>query len=73
MFSENQDVEKDDIIGWDITLVPSEENRRHYQIQLEILDPAAEVHPMPCKCKMAKCALIDALMKKEEEEAVNAC
>jgi len=68
---ENQDVEKDDVIGWDITLLPSEENRRHYQIQLEILDPAAAEHPMPCRCQMAKCALIEALMKKEEEEAVN--
>ena len=70
MFSESQDVEKDDVIGWDITLLPSQENRRHYQIQLEILDPAEEEHPAPCQCQMAKCALVEALMKKEEEEAM---
>lgn len=61
------DVEKDEVIGWSLTLAQTESNPRHYAIQLEVLDPAVEEHPTPCGCQMAKCALIKALMDKEEQ------
>ena len=34
----------------------------------QLLDPATEEHPVPCNCGMAKCALIKALLDKEEED-----
>jgi protein arginine N-methyltransferase 6 len=54
-------------MGWDLTLRQSEENPRHYQIHLEILDPSSDEHPAPCSCQMAKCALIKKLMEDEEK------
>ena len=35
---------------------------------IQLLDPATEEHPVPCNCGMAKCALIKALLDKEEED-----
>ncbi|TRY63454.1 hypothetical protein TCAL_00873 [Tigriopus californicus] len=61
------DIEQDEVIGWSLTLTQTEGNARHYAIQLEVLDPAVDEHPTPCGCQMAKCALIKALMEKEEE------
>ena len=59
-------------------------NPRQYSLSLEVrqsdksfcekicffrlLDPATEEHPVPCNCGMAKCALIKALLDKEEED-----
>ena len=37
-------------------------------ILTQLLDPATEEHPVPCICRMGKCALIKALLDKEEEE-----
>ena len=34
----------------------------------QLLDPSTEEHPVPCICRMGKCALIKALLDKEEEE-----
>merc|ERR1712037_338420 len=31
----------------------------------ELLDPSTEEHPVPCICRMGKCALIKALLDKE--------
>jgi len=61
-------VEEDEIVGWDLSLTQSPAAPRQYALQLEQLDPATEEHPTPCHCNMAKCALIAALLKKEEED-----
>ena len=70
LFKENSDdeepVEEDDIIGWEISLIRTAKTRQ-YALQVEILDPAETEHPEPCECQSAKCALIAALMKQEEE------
>ena len=34
----------------------------------QLLDPSTEEHPVPCICRMGKCALIKALLDKEEED-----
>lgn len=60
-------VETDEIVGWRLNLSASEDNPRFYRIALEMLDPETEEHPVPCGCKMAKCALIQALLEKEDE------
>ena len=46
----------------------AQDNPRHYQLGLSLLDPAADEHPVPCDCKMARCALFAALLEKEDEQ-----
>jgi len=64
---ENDSVEEDDIIGWELKLFRKEDSRQ-YSIQVEVLDPAEAEHPVPCGCQSAKCTLISALLQKEDEE-----
>ena len=45
-----------------------QDNPRNYQLGLSLLDPASDEHPMPCACKLARCALYAALLQKEEED-----
>jgi len=65
---DDADVEKDEIVGWEITMQQSENNPRHYQLGLGLLDPELDEHPVPCECKMARCALFAALMQKEDDD-----
>lgn len=62
------EVEEDEVIGWELTMEQSSTNPRQYAISLELLDPASEEHPVPCSCNMAKCALMKAIMDKEDED-----
>merc|ERR1712080_491490 len=62
------ELEEDEVIGWELTMEQSPTNPRQYAISLELLDPASEEHPVPCGCKMAKCALMKAIMDKEDED-----
>jgi len=62
------DVEEDEILGWKLDLQQSEDNRRQYTISLSLLDPETEPHPAPCRCHMARCELVAALMEKEDRE-----
>ena len=39
----------------------------------QLLDPESEPHPTPCGCRMGKCALIKALLEKEEEDLEEMC
>ena len=43
---------------------------RQYTISIEILDPMSENHPIGCKCMLAKCALMQALLKDEHETSL---
>ena len=66
-------VEENDVIGWSLTLTKVDnpkvqDSQRHYAIQVEVLDPAVEEHPVPCGCQAAKCALIKALLDKEDAD-----
>ncbi len=69
-------VEEDEIVGWQISLIRTMQEEaknllaRHYAIQVEILDPAQEEHPLPCGCKSAKCTLISALLAQDDEDDV---
>jgi hypothetical protein len=51
---EDQDVEADEVVGWELRLEQGSENPRHYQLGLTLLDPASEEHPVPCACRMAR-------------------
>ena len=61
-------VEEGDIVGWQLRLDQSAHNHRHYQIQLDLLDPDVEEHPVPCDCGQVKCVIIAAYLAKEDEE-----
>jgi len=63
-----QALEEDEVVGWQLGMEQSAANPRQYSLSLELLDPATEEHPVPCNCGMAKCALIKALLDKEEED-----
>lgn len=39
-------------------------NKRHYNIELEMLDAEQEEHPLPCNCHLTKCILIKAHLLK---------
>ena len=62
------EVEEDEIVGWDLEMQQSEANNRQYSLCLALLDPEVDEHPVPCYCGMAKCALMVALMEKEERD-----
>ncbi len=61
-------VEEGDLIGWELTLKRGVEHRRRYQIELKLLDPEEDEHPVPCSCGQARCAIIAAFMAKEDQE-----
>jgi hypothetical protein len=61
-------VEEGDLIGWELTLNRSPEHRRRYQIELNLLDPEEDEHPVPCSCGQARCVVIAAFMAKADQE-----
>jgi protein arginine N-methyltransferase 6 len=66
----SEDIEEDEVIGWDLSLKKVHNDKsseqRQYAIQVERLDPASEEHPVPCGCQAAKCVLIEALMAQDD-------
>ena len=75
---DDEAVEEDEIVGWQISLTRTtqqEEEKnllaRHYAIQVEVLDPAQEEHPVPCGCKSAKCTLICALLAQDDDNDID--
>ncbi|XP_077298918.1 arginine methyltransferase 8 [Arctopsyche grandis] len=51
-------IEKGQPIAWELNMKRSDESSRRYILQLELLDPTKESHPMPCSCDMTKCIVI---------------
>lgn len=62
------EVEEDEVVGWSLNMSQSGSNARQYSLGLELLDPASEEHPTPCDCRMGKCALMKALLEKEDRD-----
>ena len=62
------EMEEDEIIGWKLSMVQSDTNRRQYSLSLEVLDPETEEHPEYCQCHMARCELLSALLAREDRE-----
>jgi len=62
------EVEQDEVVGWELSMEQAQDNPRNYQLGLSLLDPSSDEHPMPCACKMARCALYAALLQKEEDD-----
>ena len=61
-------VEEGDLVGWELILNRSPAHRRRYLIELKLLDPEEDEHPVPCACGQARCVVIAAFMAKEDEE-----
>ena len=72
-------VEEDEVIGWELKLervCPDSDskvldNSRQYAISITALDPVTETHPEGCKCMLAKCALLQLLLKAGDETTLD--
>ena len=72
-------VEEDEVIGWELKLqrvCPESDSKvldtnRQYAISITALDPVTEIHPEGCKCMLAKCALMQALLKEEDDTTLD--
>ena len=78
-------IDPSDSLSCKVTLTQNSDNKRHYNIELELLDEEEEEeeeeedsdeddHPVPCSCGRGKCQLIKALVEKygEEQDALEA-
>ncbi|RXG51710.1 Protein arginine N-methyltransferase 1 [Armadillidium vulgare] len=63
-------VEEDEVVGWKLDFSRSEEEKRHYTIVMESLDPEEAEHPIPCVCPMPRCVIIAKMIESEEEKLV---
>ena len=81
-FTEFEDpcsVEEDEVIGWELKLErasPEENSKIHdtsrqYAISISTLDPVSDDHPSGCKCMLAKCALMQALLKDDDDMTID--
>lgn len=61
-------LEEDEIIGWKLEFKKSEENTRHYNITIEMLDPETSEHPIPCPCPMPRCLIIAKMIENEDKQ-----
>lgn len=57
---DDETVEVDEIIGWEISLSKSGSESRQYVIEAQVLNAAVDEHPVPCDCMMARCSFIKA-------------
>ena len=64
------ELEEDEVIGWKLAFVQSEDNARHYTISLQMLDAETDEHPESCACSMPRCLIIAKLLEKELEGQV---
>ncbi|XP_002014322.2 probable protein arginine N-methyltransferase 6 [Drosophila persimilis] len=50
-------------IAFQISMTRSASDMRKYNLEVELLDPNIEEHPVPCSCHMTKCILTEAHLK----------
>ncbi|XP_064554097.1 uncharacterized protein Art8 [Drosophila montana] len=50
-------------VAFQILMKRSANDSRKYNLEVELLDPNVEEHPMPCSCHMTKCILTEAHLK----------
>ncbi|KAH8413234.1 hypothetical protein KR009_009073, partial [Drosophila setifemur] len=59
-----ESLEEREPVAFKITVKRSAAQMRHYNLEVELLDPQVEEHPVPCSCHMTKCILTDAHLRK---------
>lgn len=70
------EVEENDPVAWELILERNSMNHRMYNINLTMLDPETETHPMPCDCSFMKCKVIKAFLAQqanEEDSLIDVC
>ncbi|XP_063225350.1 uncharacterized protein LOC134532637 isoform X2 [Bacillus rossius redtenbacheri] len=60
-------VEAFECVAWELVLARSSDDTRHYNIQLSLLDPDTEPHPIPCDCIASRCALIGCVVEQYQK------
>lgn len=61
-------VEENEPIAWQLCITLSNENKHQYDIQLTMLDPEKEKHPVPCNCYLTKCIVIKTFLEQCGDE-----
>lgn len=55
-----EDLEEKSPVAFKISMKRRGDDRRKYDLEVELLDPNTEEHPIPCDCHLTKCILIKA-------------
>ncbi|EDV58940.1 probable protein arginine N-methyltransferase 6 [Drosophila erecta] len=58
-----ENLEEKSPIAFQITMKRSAADMRKYNLEVDLLDPNTEEHPVPCSCHMTKCILTEAHLK----------
>lgn len=66
---EQHQVEQGEPIAFQLDMNRAHSKSRRYNLQLTMLDPETEEHPLPCTCHMTKCILTKAYMEQHAEQA----
>ncbi|CAH0724384.1 unnamed protein product, partial [Brenthis ino] len=70
LLPEEQDVEEQEPIAFQLDMNRDQNNSRRYNLQLSLLDPEEVEHPVPCTCYMTKCILIKTVMQQHAEHTI---
>lgn len=62
-----EDIEPSDAIAFKVQIKRTEENTRHYNIEVTILDSNEVEHSLPCECSLTKCILVKEHLKLMQE------
>lgn len=58
VFKDSLEVEQDQPLGFEIVLRCREDDPRKYIMEVSMLDPETEEHPVPCACYLTKCIVV---------------
>jgi hypothetical protein len=76
LLPQSADVKHDDVVSCYVTLTQSIENKRHYDICIDLqeededgeIDFEGKDHPVPCECGATRCVLVKTLLEKYAQE-----
>lgn len=54
----HENIEVREALALSLSIKRNENNPRHYNIEVQMLDPESVEHPLPCNCILTKCILI---------------
>lgn len=63
------ELEDGDIIGWEFSMEKENapDNKRAYNLNLELLLDENAEHPVPCECGSAKCEIVKHFLNNQQE------
>lgn len=58
VFKDSLEIEKGQPLAFEIVLKSREDDARKYGMEVSMLDPETEEHPVPCACYLTKCIVV---------------